>query len=103
MAGGAWVAGIKFIHQQRNTHRTTTRIKENIMKSTFKNTVNKDNAGAFILLSAMLFTIAAAFTSINVEAKAAVSAAAPAKPTAAATTTNTPKIETLVVTATRLK
>ena len=58
------------------------------------NTFNKDNAGSTVLLAAMLLTIAAAtFGSFNVEAKAANVQA----------TANQVQIETLVVTATRLK
>jgi len=58
------------------------------------NTFNKDNAGSTVLLAAMLLAIAAAtFGSFNVEAKTAATQA----------TANQAQIETLVVTATRLK
>jgi hypothetical protein len=72
------------------------------MKSTFKNTFSKDNVGSVVLLGAMLMTIAAAFTSVTVEAKAPT-VTKPATTTTTTTTTNTAKVETLVVTATRLK
>jgi|GEM_PF-2270398 len=61
------------------------------MKTTTNNTFNKDNAAATILLSAFLVLITAAIvTSTKADAKEVLYAAAP-------------QIETIIVTATRLK
>jgi hypothetical protein len=80
---------LKFIHQQRSTTQNTTTPKETKMKNA--NTFNTDNAAATILLTAFFSLIAAAvFNSANVEAKTA-------------SVTTTPHIETIVVTASRLK
>jgi hypothetical protein len=87
---------IKFTHQQRNTKPHTNRKKETIMK----NAINKDNVGSTVLLASMFVTIAVAFGSGVAEAKAPVIT----KPAAtSASTANAAKVETIVVTATRLK
>jgi hypothetical protein len=82
------------VHSSTTQHKPSctshTHTKETIMKTT---TFNKDNVGATVLLAALLFTIGAALFSTS--------------PAEAANATNVAKsathVETIVVTATRLK
>ncbi len=66
--------------------------------------ISKDNVGSTVLLAAMIITIATAmFSSRSVEAKEVSVTAPKAQATATAKATPRVQVETLVVTATRLK
>jgi hypothetical protein len=70
-------------------------------KEIIMNTINKDNAGSIVLLAGMFFAIAAAVLSAS-DANAANTSAAVATPISQ-TAAHHASIDTIVVTATRLK